>query len=349
LINGHYHPDKLSGMRLVVCATSDQTVNAKIREDATRAGILCCDASDASASEVLFPARADHGELAISVHSHARSPGASARMRNLISKLLEHVCPAQQAPTEGSTAARSYKQANGSVFIIGAGPGAADLITLRALRAIQAADVLIYDRILGRSFLKDLGLSDQDKTVEWLGAGRKGPLRQQEIHEKMRDSARDGKTVARIKNGDPFIFGRGTEEIAFLNRHGISWEVIPGLSASTSVPTSAGLPLTSRQQGRSFAVTSARLAGGTFNTFYPRADSLVVLMGAAVIEDIIQQLLEDGWSEETAAAVIEHGSLQTERHFHGTLADIASNVRQADITSPAILVVGHAAAHDLAK
>jgi len=230
----------------------------------------------------------------------------------------------------------------GIVYVVGAGPGAADLITLRALRAIRRAEVLICDGLVMRSLIEELGVCTEGKTVTWLGPGANRPD-QNAINEMMRDAARHGRTVVRLKGGDPFVFGRGNEEIEFLSEHGIPWEVIPGLSAATAAPTAACLPLTWRKSGRSFAVVSARRAGGAVTDSFPRADTVVILMGAAFLAEVAERLLEDGWAPETPAAVVERSTLPWERRVHGKLAQIASLAEAAHVRSPAVLVVGVAA------
>ncbi|MHC4591570.1 MAG: uroporphyrinogen-III C-methyltransferase [Planctomycetota bacterium] len=230
----------------------------------------------------------------------------------------------------------------GKVYIVGAGPGSADLITVRGLRAARLADVLICDDLLPRSFLADVGVPAEGKEIQWLGSDGRRPG-QSEINRRIYEAARDGKVVVRLKGGDPFVFGRGNEEVEFLSNHGVPWEVIPGVSASMAAPAVAGLPLTWRQRSRSFAVVSARCAGGTINDAMPRADSLVVLMGVAVIEEVADQLVHDGWPPDTPAAVIERATMPWERRAYGVLAEIADVARKAGVASPAVFVVGEAA------
>lgn len=230
----------------------------------------------------------------------------------------------------------------GKVFIVGAGPGAADLITIRGLRAIRAAEVLLCDDLLPRSLLEDLGVPLAGRTVEWLGDGE-GHKTQAEINELMSRAALAGKTVARLKNGDPFVFGRVVEEVEHLSRLGIQWDVIPGPSSCLVAPAVAGLPLTRRGAERSFAVTTARLAGGEVNENYPRADSLVVLMGASALEEVTDRLLREGWGPDAPVAVIDRATLPWERRVEGHLAEIVGMAKRASISSPAVLVVGGAA------
>ena len=230
----------------------------------------------------------------------------------------------------------------GRVYLVGAGPGAPDLITLRGYRALCRADLIISDCLLPRTFLDALGIAAGGKRVEWLGddPNRK---RQSEINALMACAAKEGKAVARLKCGDPFVFGRGEEETTFLSRRGVPWEVIPGPSASTAACASAGLPLTRRGCGRSFAVVTARQAGGGVHHDYPRADTLVILMGVAVLDEVASELIRGGWPVETPAALVERATLPWERRASGPLAEIAGIAREAFIKAPAVLVVGQAA------
>ena len=241
----------------------------------------------------------------------------------------------------------SPESGKGKVYIVGAGPGAADLITVRGLRAIRSADVIIFDRILGRDFAEQLGIDPHHSEVEWLGAGRMAPRRQADINRRILEAAAAGKVVARVKNGDPFVFGRGAEEIDFLAEHGITFEVIPGISSVSGALTAAGYALTSREHGRSFAVTSAQLAGGRFNEHYPKADSLVVLMVVGVLDRVAARLVTDGWPPETPAVIIERGTQDGEREIVGCLRDIAWLAKHHNIESPAVLALGVVAARKL--
>jgi uroporphyrinogen III methyltransferase/synthase len=166
---------------------------------------------------------------------------------------------------------------------------------------------------------------------------------QAEIDRWLVATAASGRTVVRLKGGDPFIFGRGDSEIESLSSHGIPWEVIPGASAATAVLSSAGLPLTRHGQRRSFAVTTARVEGGCISQSFPRADSLVILMGVTVLDQVMSRLLADGWPPETPAAIVERGTLAWERRIAGSIHSLSQSVRRAAVKSPALIVVGEAA------
>ena len=227
----------------------------------------------------------------------------------------------------------------GKVYLIGGGPGSADLVTVRGYQALLRADVIIYDAILPKDYLEELGIPTHRKVIEWLGAGspRKDQAR---INQDLRDWALKGKCVARLKNGDPFVFGRGNEEAAYLSADGVPWEVIPGLSACTGGPTIAGIPVTRRGAARSFAAVTAREAGGTLNETFPKADTLVIFMGVSVLDNVVATLRRDGWPEDTPSAVLERVSQPWERRIAGPLSEIAGLAEKNSIASPAILIVG---------
>ena len=331
-----YQADSLKGLRLVVAATSDRTLNEQIGSEAEALDVWCCVAAPGDRSRLIFPAVHRHGDLTIAVNSGGASVRASCGLRDRIAALLgkrEEPAPAAQI--------RSQEKV-GIVYLVGAGPGAADLMTVRGMRLLRRADVIVVDSLLPRTFFEDLGLSTHGKTIEWLEE-RPHRRSQQEINRFLARAAHEGKAVVRLKNGDPLVFGRGLEEAEHLAGEGIPCEIVPGPSASTSSLTAAGLAPTYRESGRSFAVVTARSAGGGVNRSYPRADSLVILMGVAVVDEVAGQLVRDGWPADTPVAVLQRATLPWERRIDCTLADVARRVHESDLRSPAILVIGTAA------
>jgi len=339
----------LRGMQLVVAATDDKALNARIRTEAEKRGILSCLVSDRGRTKVIFPATCEAEDVVVSVHTNGRSPRHAAETRDYISRLLRAHARRRTDGALPAGGSESEFPQPGKVYIVGAGPGAADLITVRGLRAIRSANLVIYDRILGRDFAEQLGLDPARSEIEWLGAGRVAPRRQAEINHRMLEASAQGRIVARVKNGDPFVFGRGGEEIDFLLEHGIAFEIIPGISSALGTLTAAGYALTARETGRSFAVTSAQLAGGEFNKHYPKADSLVVLMVVGVLDQVARRLVSCGWSPQTPAVIIERGTQAGEREVTGHLRDIARLASHRNIESPAILALGVVAARKYAS
>ena len=230
----------------------------------------------------------------------------------------------------------------GTVYIVGAGPGCADLLTIRAIRAIRKSKVLICDGLLPKTFLDDVDISLNDKRIEWLenNDSRKS---QDEINKLMLDMARQGKNVARIKTGDPHVFGRGMEELIFLSKNEIACEVIPGVTVSTAGTGLVDLALTRRGQSSSFAVVTGRCEGGKLNTSFPKADSLIIFMGISILDEVVNNLISNGWAKNCPAAILERVSMPWQNQVAGTLKDISELGKDACLQAPAILVVGKAA------
>lgn len=333
VLQRRYADQDLGGMRLVIAATDDDALNRRIASTAQAQGILANCASKGSAGEVIFPARYRSRGVEVAVHDQGGSVRRVLHVRDRIAAVLEG----------SGELASPLPPPEGMVYLVGAGPGAPDLLTLRALRAIQAADLVVIDRILGDDFVQRLDLDCRGKEVVNLEGGTESPARQLWINDLLVREARHGRVIARVKNGDPLVFGRGGEEAAWLSQHGVRWEFIPGLSSSISLLTMAGHPITDRGNGRSFAVVSARLAGGAMNERFPHADSLVFLMGFKVLSDIRTRLLAEGWAADTPCAIIERGGLPFEQRMMAPLSGIVELAAAQQVDSPAILAVGNVA------
>jgi uroporphyrin-III C-methyltransferase/precorrin-2 dehydrogenase/sirohydrochlorin ferrochelatase len=349
---GTYDASEVDGFGFVVAATHDRQLNLRIRGDADARGILCCVVAPGRLSRVIFPAVHRDERITVAVHSDGRDCRLSQRVRDLVAcwfrnrggprgsngssarqGALRTIAPLGRTPGGWGT---------GRVSIVGAGPGAPDLISLRGYRALRTAEVVLIDRLLAPTFLDQLGIPATDKTVEWLGDNRP-TWSQAQINERLVLHARGGRHVVRLKGGDPFVFGRGDAEIEHLDEQGIAWEVIPGCTSATAVLTAAGFPLTRHARGRSFAVATARVAGGGLPDAFPKADSLVILMGVGVLAPVVRRLLADGWPLETPAALVERGTLPGERRVTGPLSDLASLAARAGAASPALIVIGEGA------
>ncbi len=237
---------------------------------------------------------------------------------------------------------------SGFVYLIGAGCGQYDLITLRGLNALKKCDVIVYDALIDENLLE---YAPENAEIICVGkrAGKHSAA-QDEINAVLVRKALDGHTVARLKGGDPFVFGRGGEEITELQKHGIAYEVIPGISSSIAVPELAGIPVTHRKTSRSFHVITAHTADGTqdFSQYARLGGTLVFLMGLNSLGYIAYSLMNAGKPCITPAAVISDGCTARQRTVRGTLADIAERAEKAEMTAPAVIVVGDTAALDFA-
>jgi uroporphyrin-III C-methyltransferase len=230
----------------------------------------------------------------------------------------------------------------GIVYLVGGGPGDPGLITVKGLACLRRAEVVLYDRLIAPELL-----DEAPATAELIDVGKE-PTRhrrsQAEINALLIEKARAGKTVVRLKGGDPFVFGRGGEEGQALAEAGIHFEVIPGVSSAIAVPAYAGIPVTHRQVATSFTVLTGHTADEAevdWDAYVlPRSGTLIFLMGVQHLPEIVTQLVAHGRSPQTPAAVIERGTTPQQVVVTGTLADIAERAQVSGIHPPATLVVG---------
>jgi uroporphyrin-III C-methyltransferase/precorrin-2 dehydrogenase/sirohydrochlorin ferrochelatase len=232
--------------------------------------------------------------------------------------------------------------AAGEVTLVGAGPGDPELLTLKALRALQDADVILHDRLVPDAIL-DMGRRDAARICVGKAAGGIGST-QQQINALLIEHARQGKRVVRLKGGDPFIFGRGGEELEALSQARISFSVIPGVTAAAGCAAYAGIPLTHRDYAHSVTFVAGHGdADGRepdWRTLAKTGTTTVFYMGLSRVQHIAARLVEHGAADTLPAAVIAHGTLENQRVVTGTLATIAALAAQADLQSPALIVVG---------
>jgi uroporphyrin-III C-methyltransferase/precorrin-2 dehydrogenase/sirohydrochlorin ferrochelatase len=236
--------------------------------------------------------------------------------------------------------------AQGSVVLVGAGPGDPGLLTLNALRALQEADVILHDRLVSEAVLS-LARRDAERISVGKAAGAHS-VPQSRIHELLVEHALAGRRVVRLKGGDPFVFGRGGEELEVLARHGIPFEVVPGITAAIGCAAYAGIPLTHRDHAQSVRFVTAHCgeSAGTLDwasLAQPR-QTIALYMGVAALGHIAGQLLAHGREATTPVAIIENGSRPDQRVMLATLATLDDIARRAAIESPALLIVGEVAA-----
>ncbi len=232
----------------------------------------------------------------------------------------------------------------GKVYIVGAGPGDYGLTTLRAVECLEKADVVIYDRLLDTRLLEH---ARQDAEKIYVGkAAAEHTLPQSEINRLLVQKANEGKSVVRLKGGDPFVFGRGGEEAEALVKNGLEFEVVPGVTSAVAVPAYAGIPVTHRKLAASFAVItghedpSKSESSIRWDKLATGVDTLVFLMGMQNLAEIAARLMASGRPGETPAAVITDGAGPRQKTVTGTLHNIVSLAREAGLGPPGILVVG---------
>ena len=227
------------------------------------------------------------------------------------------------------------------VYLVGAGPGDPELLTVAALRALKRADVVLYDRLVDGRVLR---LLPKKARKVYVGAGhRDAQERQSRIYALMKKFNDQGKTVVRLKNGDPFVFGRGGEEVQFLRESGIRFEVVPGVTSAIGVPSRVGLPLTHRELSSAVMIISGHPADASV-TDWPRADrfhgTIVILMGDGTIASACGRLMEEGMDPSTPACAISKGTMKGQRVVSGRLDQLGDLVSKTRLRHPAIAVIG---------
>jgi len=231
----------------------------------------------------------------------------------------------------------------GKVYLIGAGPGDPELITVKGLRCLRAADIVLYDRLIGTALLQE---ARADATLIYVG---KGPgchsMPQDQINATIIHHAQQGQTVVRLKGGDPFVFGRGGEEAEALAEAKIPFEIVPGVTSAIAVPAYAGIPVTHRDHASSITIVTGHEGRSTspsinWEALAALGGTLVVLMGVKALPNFTQRLINGGMDPSTPAAMIQEGTTEKQHMVTGTLSTIAEVAAQAGLTSPALTIVG---------
>jgi uroporphyrin-III C-methyltransferase / precorrin-2 dehydrogenase / sirohydrochlorin ferrochelatase len=244
----------------------------------------------------------------------------------------------------GNSLTRFAKQSKfaGEVALVGAGPGDPGLLTLRALRALQNADVIVYDRLVSPEVL-DLARRDAERIYVGKAAGNHH-VSQEDTNALLVRLAKEGKRVCRLKGGDPFIFGRGGEELEALAAEHIRFEVVPGVTAAAGCAAYAGIPLTHRDHAQALTFVTGHCKGESDNVDWAAlarpGHTVVFYMGLNQLENIVARLREHGVPETRAAALIEHGTRPSQRVVTATIADLVQKAAEAQVESPALLIVG---------
>jgi uroporphyrin-III C-methyltransferase/precorrin-2 dehydrogenase/sirohydrochlorin ferrochelatase len=333
LVRRRYEAGDLDGARLVHACTDEPAVNRSVAADADSRALWCVRADDGAASSAVTPATGTVDQLTVAVTAGG-DPGRARDVRNAIVAGLR----------DGSLIAPRIRGRRGRVALVGGGPGDADLLTLRAARLLRQADVIVTDRLGPRARLDELAPG-----VEVVDVGKmpRGPgARQEDINRLLVERASAGQSVVRLKGGDPFIFGRGGEELLACVEAGIECSLVPGISSAVAVPELAGIPLTHRGVAQEFIVASGHLPPGHAGTTVDWAHlgateaTLVLLMAVDNLPHIAAALLAGGRDPATPVACIQDGAMPAERVLVADLASVAEVARAAQLAAPAVVVVG---------
>jgi uroporphyrin-III C-methyltransferase/precorrin-2 dehydrogenase/sirohydrochlorin ferrochelatase len=268
--------------------------------------------------------------------------------RVLEGPIAEMVLASNEASAETALAAEIEREAGealpprGEVYLVGAGPGEADLLTFRALRLMQKADVVLYDRLVSPGIV-DLVRREAERI--YVGKRRNDhTLPQEEIGALMVRLAREGKRVLRLKGGDPFIFGRGGEEIETLADHGVPFQVCPGITAASACAAYSGIPLTHRDHAQTCVFVTGHAKDGPIDLDWEAVirpnQTVAIYMGLAQIEQLARAFVERGADPELPAAVIDNGARPNQRVVTGVLRTIAADARAAGLRGPTIIIIG---------
>ncbi|GAB3599247.1 uroporphyrinogen-III C-methyltransferase [Microbacterium tumbae] len=335
-----FHPADLDGAWLVHTATGDVRVDREVAARSEAERILCINASDGAHGTARLTAQLDSGDVTIAVTS---TVGADPRRSAAIRDAIGDMVMTGHLPMRRRRGSRV-----GRVDLVGGGPGPVDLMTVRARRLIAEADVIVADR-LGPTTEVLQGL---DPHVEVIDVGKtpgSHPVPQEEINRILVDRAARGKRVVRLKGGDPFVFGRGGEEMQACLEAGIAVEVTPAPSSAIAVPQAAGIPVTHRGTAAAFHVVNGQGPIGA-TTLEAMADSTVttvVLMGVAVLDRLVETALGHGIAADRPMAFVENGHTSQQRTTRTTLGRAIEDAAAVGLRSPAVIVVGEVARADL--
>jgi uroporphyrin-III C-methyltransferase/precorrin-2 dehydrogenase/sirohydrochlorin ferrochelatase len=348
----------VEGCAVVIDASGDEATGVRVSRAAQACGIPVNVLDRPALCTFIAPALVRRGPLQVAVSTSGRSPFLAAHLRRLIERWvgeewggmvertgrLRDGLRRRGVPVLEQTKAYARELgsfgAKGRVALVGAGPGDPGLLTVRATELLSRAEVVFYDALVDPAILE--WCRDDADLVAVGKRGGAPSTAQAAIEREMIAAARAGRFVVRLKGGDPFVFGRGGEEVLALARAGIRVEVVPGVSSVMAAPALAGIPLTLRGVAASFAVTTARRADGALHDFRDLAgvDTLVVMMVVKSLGAVADQLVAAGRSADCPAAVVEAASTPRQRVVRGALRTIARRSRAAGVEGPALLVVG---------
>ncbi|WP_338899261.1 uroporphyrinogen-III C-methyltransferase [Streptomyces sp. TG1A-60] len=332
-----YTEGDLAGAWYVLIATGDPEANARASAEAERHRIWCVRSDNAEEATAWTPATGHSEGVTVAVltaKAQGRDPRHTAAIRDAVVEGLR----------DGTLVAPHHRTRTPGVALVGGGPGDPDLITVRGRRLLAEADVVIADRLGPRDLLAELPPHVEVIDAAKIPYGRF--MAQEAINNALIEHAKQGKSVVRLKGGDPYVFGRGMEELHALAEAGIPCTVVPGISSSISVPGAAGIPVTHRGVAHEFTVVSGHVAPDDERSLvdWPSlarlTGTLVILMGVDKIGRIAEALVANGKSPDTPVALVQEGTTAAQRRVDATLATVEEAVRTQEVKPPAVIVVG---------
>ncbi len=330
-----YAEGDLAGAWLVCACTDDPGVNERVAADAERHQIFCNRVDDAASATAWVPAVGRVGPVTVAVHAD-RDPKRAAALRD---QLVEQVLADPGRPVRAAARAAG-EPPPGRVILVGGGPGDPGLITVRGRAALAQADVVVADRLAPLVLLDELGPDVLVIDAAKVPGGHS--MAQEQINQHLIEHARAGRTVVRLKGGDPFVFGRGMEEVQACVEAGLQVEVVPGVTSAVAVPGLAGIPVTHRGVVQAFTVVSGHVPPGDprstvdWKALAAVGATIVVLMGVATMPSIAEALLAGGLAPTTPVAAAIEGAPP----LVSTLAQVATGDGLAGVGAPAVFVVG---------
>lgn len=378
----------LRGKAIAVAATDCAETNARVAEAARIAGVPVNVVDDAASSTFIVPAIVERGDVVVAISTSGAAPVLAQRLRAQIEAALplrlgrlaafarrvrsevrrrlpdslarrrlwetvlegavaDAVLSGDEDRAEAALAAAlAGDRPQGSVAIVGAGPGDPELLTLKALRLIQSADVIVYDKLVDPG---TLSFARRDAELIYAGKSRgHHTLPQSEINALLAHHARQGRRVVRLKGGDPFIFGRGGEEVEHLVRQGIDFETVPGVTAASACAAAAIVPLTHRGSAEAVVLVTGQGSEGEpdidWSALARLDQTIAVYMGVGAAARIESALVAGGLDGATPVAVVENASLPTQRVLHGRLSGLGELIATNGIGGPAVILIGRVAA-----
>ncbi|MGB0845323.1 MAG: siroheme synthase CysG [Thiolinea sp.] len=377
----------IHGMKLVIAATDQRAINARVAELAHAENIPVNVADNRRECSFITPSIVDRSPVCIAVSTGGASPVLARQLRMKLETMVPSSCGQLAAITEayrdqvkqrfptsdqrkhfweqalhgpfaelvynGNEAAarrlldQMLEKADdntemGEVYLVGAGPGDPDLLTFRAVRLMQQADVMVYDRLVAKSILD---MANYNAERIYVGKEKSNhAVPQDKINDLLVDLAKQGKRVLRLKGGDPFIFGRGGEEIETLAENGVPFQVVPGITAAAGCASYAGIPLTHRDYAQSCTFATGHLKDGSIDLDWEKLakprQTLVFYMGLTGIHVISEQLIAHGMPADMPAALVEQGTTRNQRVHIGTLNTLPDLVKERGVRAPTLTIVG---------